>query len=364
MEIKQEFKNLMPPLKEAEYSELESSILAEGCREPLIVWNNILVDGHHRYEICTKHNIPFKVINKDFEDENEAMLWIINNQLGRRNITDFARAELVLKKKDILLEKGREKQKQTLGGYKYNKPSVLANSAKTDTPHNTREILAKEIGVGQRTIGRVEVILREAPEEVKDKLRRGDITINKVYTEIQNKKRAQQKTPELPTGKYRVIYADPAWQYKNSGFTTSAENHYKTMPTDEICNLPIKDLADENAVLFLWATNPLLEDALRVCKAWGFTYKTNFVWIKNQHTGGFYNYGQHELLFVATKGSMLPKLGSLHSSVINSIRREHSRKPDEIYDIIEAMYDAPYLELFARTERKNWTGWGLEYGIF
>ena len=235
---------------------------------------------------------------------------------------------------------------------------------KTDTPHNTQKKIAKEIGVGQGTIGRVEVILKEAPEEVKDKLRRGDITINKVYTEIQNKKRAQQKTPELPTGKYRVIYADPAWQYKNSGFTTSAENHYKTMPTDEICNLPIKDLADENAVLFLWATNPLLEDALRVCKAWGFTYKTNFVWIKNQHTGGFYNYGQHELLFVATKGSMLPKLGSLHSSVINSIRREHSRKPDEIYDIIEAMYDAPYLELFARTERKNWTGWGLEYGIF
>jgi len=362
MEIKQEFKKLIPPLNEAEYSELESSILAEGCREPLIVWNNILVDGHHRYEICTKHNIPFETKSINFSDDDEAMVWIITNQLGRRNITDFSRAELALKRKEILLKQGREKQKQTLK--QYNEPTVLTKLVKTDTPHNTQKKIAKEIGVGQGTIGRVEVILKEAPEEVKDKLRRGDITINKVYTEIRNKKRAQQKTPELPTGKYRVIYADPPWEYKNSGFTTSAENHYKTMPTDEICNLPIKDLADENAVLFLWATNPLLEDALRVCKAWGFTYKTNFVWIKNQHTGGFYNYGQHELLFVATKGSMLPKLGSLHSSVINSKRREHSRKPDEIYDIIEAMYDAPYLELFARTERKNWTGWGLEYGIF
>jgi len=133
IQVKEEFKNLIPPLNDSEFKELEDSILAEGCRESLIVWNNILVDGHHRYEICTKHNIPFKVINKNFEDENEAMLWIINNQLGRRNITDFARAELVLKKKDILLEKGREKQKQTLGGYKYNEPSVLSNLDKSDT---------------------------------------------------------------------------------------------------------------------------------------------------------------------------------------------------------------------------------------
>ena len=132
IQVKEEFKNLIPPLNDSEFKELEDSILSEGCRESLIVWNNILVDGHHRYEICTKHNIPFKVINKDFEDENEAMLWIINNQLGRRNITDFARAELALKRKEILLKQGREKQKQTLGGYKYNEPSVLTNLVKID----------------------------------------------------------------------------------------------------------------------------------------------------------------------------------------------------------------------------------------
>ena len=140
IQVKEEFKNLIPPLNDSEFKELEDSILAEGCRESLIVWNNILVDGHHRYEICTKHNIPFKVINKNFEDENEAMLWIINNQLGRRNITDFARAELVLKKKDILLEKGREKQKQTLK--QYNEPTVLTKLVKTDTPHNTQKKIA------------------------------------------------------------------------------------------------------------------------------------------------------------------------------------------------------------------------------
>ena len=137
MEIKQEFKNLIPPLKEAEYSELESSILAEGCREPLIVWNNVLVDGHNRYEICTKHNIPFETKSINFSDDDEAMVWIITNQLGRRNITDFARAELALKRKEILLKQGREKQKQTLK--QYNEPSVLPKLGKTDTPHNTQK---------------------------------------------------------------------------------------------------------------------------------------------------------------------------------------------------------------------------------
>ena len=180
---------------------------------------------------------------------------------------------------------------------------------------------------------------------------------------IELKRREARELP-FPDGKYRVIYADPPWQYNNSGFVTSAEEQYPTMSTEEIGNLPVRDLADENAVLFLWATNPLLEDALKVCKAWGFDYKTNFVWVKNQHTGGFYCFGQHELLFIATKGSMLPKTGSLHSSVVNASRREHSRKPDEFYGIIEAMYDGPYIELFARNKREGWNGWGVDYGLF
>ncbi len=173
-------------------------------------------------------------------------------------------------------------------------------------------------------------------------------------------RRQEAKILEPPQGKYRVIYADPPWQYSNSGFTTSAENQYPTMPTEEICNLPIKDLADENAVLFLWATSPLLEDALRVCRAWGFDYKTNFVWIKNQHTGGFYCYGQHELLFIATRGSCLPNPEGMRTSIIQASRREHSRKPDEVYGIIEAMYNDPRIELFARNTREGWTSWGVD----
>lgn len=168
-------------------------------------------------------------------------------------------------------------------------------------------------------------------------------------------------TPKLPEGKYQVIYADPAWEYSNSGISGAAENHYPTMATDDICNLPIKDMSDDNAVLFMWVTNPLLEDAIRVVTAWGFEYKTNIVWIKDKAGQGFYVKGQHELLFIATKGSFTPDSSLYIRSVIETKREEHSRKPAIFYETIEKMYpDTKKVELFARKKREGWESWGNE----
>jgi N6-adenosine-specific RNA methylase IME4 len=170
----------------------------------------------------------------------------------------------------------------------------------------------------------------------------------------------------LPAGTYQVLYADPPWAYDNSGFETSAAQHYRTLTPDEIAELKDDDgrgvatIAADSAVLFMWVTNPHLEDMFVVFRGWGFVYKTNFVWVKTQQVAGFYNYGAHELLCVATKGSCLPIEGSLVRSVIEAKRREHSRKPDEVYALIEAMYDGPYVELFARNERTGWASWGDE----
>jgi len=164
-------------------------------------------------------------------------------------------------------------------------------------------------------------------------------------------------------GKFPVIYADPPWSYSNSGFEGSAEDHYPTMATDAICAMPVEDVATDSAVLFMWATNPLLKDALSVVEAWGFEYKTNFVWLKDKSMYGrlgFYNYGRHELLMVATRGAFLPD-GDLVESVIDASKSAHSRKPDIIYDMIEGMYrHGPYLELFARQERDGWRAFGNE----
>jgi len=164
----------------------------------------------------------------------------------------------------------------------------------------------------------------------------------------------------LPSGEFDVIYADPPWRYYVNHLRANPEKYYPTMSVEEICNLKIP--SSENTVLFLWTTNPMLEDALKVIEAWGFKYKTNMVWVKNKFGTGFYVRGQHELLLLAVKGDVHPPIESNRfSSVVNADVREHSQKPTEVYDIIEKMYpDAHYLELFARNKRNGWEAWGNE----
>ena len=183
LQINEKFKSLIPPLTEEEYKELEQSILSEGCREPLTVWDGVIVDGHHRYEICTKHNIPFNTRDIHFENEDEAMIWIITNQLSRRNITDFVRVELALKRKDLLLKQGKEKM-QFAGRAGAEARWGLSQNDKPYTQHNTRAIIAKDLGLSTGTVAQAEVILKKAPEETKEKLRRGELTISAAYRKL------------------------------------------------------------------------------------------------------------------------------------------------------------------------------------
>jgi len=176
--------------------------------------------------------------------------------------------------------------------------------------------------------------------------------------------RAEAATaPPLPAGTFDVIMADPPWEYANSGgLPGQAANHYSTMTNEEIAALALPTA--ENAVLFLWVTNPLLAEGLELARRWGFEYKTNIVWIKRnlQRPGvGFYVRGRHELLFICTKGSMVPDQEgrSPIGSVVEADIRKHSEKPDEVYVLIEALYPGGrYLELFARRNRPGWTTWG------
>lgn len=160
--------------------------------------------------------------------------------------------------------------------------------------------------------------------------------------------------------RYRVIYADPPWSYndkQNIEVLGGAEKHYTTMPLDEICGLPVPS-ADE-AVLFIWVTSPLLEDVFKVIHAWGFRYKSSFVWDKVAHNMGHYNSVRHEFLLICTKGSCTPDVQRLFDSVVSIERTEHSRKPKEFRDMIDTLY--PYgnrLEMFAREAPDGWDVWG------
>jgi len=164
---------------------------------------------------------------------------------------------------------------------------------------------------------------------------------------------------DLPDGEFNVIYADPPWTY-NVKTSYSPEKHYSVLTTEEICKLDIPLAKD--AVLFLWTTNPLLEDALEVMKSWGFKYKTNIAWMKNRSGTGHYVLGQHEILLIGVKGKIgTPLPENRPSSIVNASKTKHSAKPDIIYEIIERMYpEAKYLELFARKNHDGWSSWGDE----
>lgn len=160
--------------------------------------------------------------------------------------------------------------------------------------------------------------------------------------------------------KYRVIYADPPWSYsdrQDTGMLGGAVKHYDTMPLEDICKLPVP--AADDAVLFLWVTSPMLEDSFRVINAWGFKYKSSFVWDKVAHNMGHYNSVRHEFLLIATRGSCTPDVQRLFDSVVSIERTEHSRKPGQFREMIDTLYPiGERLELFAREASEGWDVWG------
>jgi N6-adenosine-specific RNA methylase IME4 len=164
-----------------------------------------------------------------------------------------------------------------------------------------------------------------------------------------------------PRGRYRVIYADPPWSYSNELPASVPADHYPTLTTVEIAALPVRDLALDDAVLFLWATWPVLPEALAVVEAWGFAYKTLFVWDKVLHNVGHYSSVRSEPLVLATRGSCQPDVRRLLDNVHTEERTVHSRKPEWFRELIHTIYPVgPRIELFARTRVAGWAAHGYE----
>jgi N6-adenosine-specific RNA methylase IME4 len=166
-------------------------------------------------------------------------------------------------------------------------------------------------------------------------------------------------------GKFAVLYADPPWRYENppmGGNNRSIENHYPTMTLEEICALPVGDIAHENAVLFMWATSPKLAECMQVITAWGFVYRTDMVWVKDKIGMGYHAREKHETLLIAKRGELPPPpVEARPDSVLCFPRLEHSAKPPEYYDVLDRMYpDVRKLELFGRApeDRALWSTWG------
>jgi N6-adenosine-specific RNA methylase IME4 len=171
--------------------------------------------------------------------------------------------------------------------------------------------------------------------------------------------------------RFSTILADPPWQFKNRTGKIAPEHkrlaRYGTMTLDDIKGLPVSDIAEDTSHLYLWVPNALLPDGIAVLQAWGFQYKSNLVWHKIRKDGGsdgrgvgFYFRNVTELILFGVRGKNARTLkpGRTQVNYLSSRKREHSRKPDEQYELIEACSPGPFIELFARGDRKKWVGWG------
>jgi N6-adenosine-specific RNA methylase IME4 len=380
--IMEELKSLIPALAPDELAGLESSIKEEGCREALIIWKgrDVVVDGHNRFKICIQNNTPFKTMEKEFADINEVKLWIINNQLARRNLTDGCKFELTLKKKALLLEIGRNKQKEAGIAGRKKQLGVLSDVDKSPE-HDTRNILASDLGWSTGKLAMAEKVWNKADEETKQAIRENRKTINEVYLNIHREERLdkirQQQAAlnrqalEKPSGQFDVIVVDPPWRYDGDKFQANPGNlpsyarngHqgtavYPTMSLDEIkaIRLPAK----KDCVLWLWTTNLFLPDCYPILEAWGFELKTMLTWDKEHIGTGAWLRSQTEHCLLAVKGHPV-----YHNTKYSTLLREaragpHSTKPESFYKLVEETCAGRKLDYFARKKREGWEVYGDE----
>jgi N6-adenosine-specific RNA methylase IME4 len=214
-------------------------------------------------------------------------------------------------------------------------------------PAEAQHELAKRIEAGERPSARTE--LKRLKREEREKA-------------LADKTKAAAQ--ELGRRLYSVLYADPPWRFepysRETGMDRAADNHYATMSTDEICALPIP--AADDSALFLWATVPMLAQAFKVMEAWGFTYKSAMIWVKDRAGTGYWLRNEAEILLIGTKGNVpAPAMGEQPAQVVHEPARRHSEKPDVFAETIEQLFpNLSKMELFARKQRPGWNVWGNE----
>lgn len=203
LRIDKEFESLIAPLSDSEYEHLKQNILSDGCREPIAVWDGVILDGHNRYKICTENKIPFQTVSMNFADRSEAIMWMLKNQLGRRNLTDFQRNEVSLKYEEVIAEQMKERQRKAGG----DKVSVKAKTAVDQMNHSgqdkttRRKELAKIAGTSEGSIQRSKLILEKGTPEQIDRARKGGEgnSITAIANEIKGKEKPEQ--PKKPKKK-------------------------------------------------------------------------------------------------------------------------------------------------------------------
>lgn len=379
----------LPRMSTDEFEALKASIQRNGQQQHILAAKTQIIDGRHRFEACQELGIEPKILPWHGNDE-EALAHVMAMNINRRALSVGQRA--ILAARAAPLKKGE------------NKSSYPKNSSGREVL--TQDEASKLFGVSPDSIQRAHYVLTHGDQVLIAQVESGNTSVNTAKELIISEKVGQQLTksqrkalavaadikadlgdkirkqrvqtvktlnaknqPLKGVGKqYALILADPAWNYgkSESGSRLRIENKYPTMKLDEICELPVNEMAAPNAQLFLWCPSPLLQDGLEVMRAWGFEYVSSAVWSKKggklSHMGGVFRV-HHEMLLIGRCGTGLPKpkTGNMVSSVIEAPVTEHSAKPPVVHEILEKLYPEfanSRIELFARKKRKCWDAWG------
>lgn len=297
--------------------------------------------------------VPVRIV--EVEDE---LGYMLKAALLRKNLNPDQKAALGLELADY-----EELRRQALARRVQNLPALQGPEGATlPLRGRTSERIAKVSGAAPRTVQDV-ITVREEDPDLFEQIKAGKRRAHAEAQEIRRKRKLEKlgQAGPTPDGLFAVIDADPPWRSDNPNASWAPERHYPTLAHPEIAAIDVP--AAKDAILFLWAVNCQLVEALDVMAAWGFTYKANIVWVKPSPGIGRWVRNQHELLLIGVRGNFPCPLGSNTSpSVVHAARGRHSEKPEGVYELIERMYpDLPKLELFARGKaRAGWTAWGNE----
>jgi N6-adenosine-specific RNA methylase IME4 len=349
--------NLFPLLEGVTLDALVADIRAHGLREPVVLYDGRILDGRNRARACEIAGV--KLRTRNFDGNPWAYVWSAN--AARRDLTPGQKVAIRLKALD-----GERAWEEKRAKGKSRKPSDNVDGSKP-ADRETRSELAKSAGVGSVTAQKALTVQAEAPEKFAA-VCAGQLELNQAYRTVQRERAVaniQAEPAPLPSGPFHVIVADPPWAYekrKDDG-THRAALTYPDMTTDEICALPIKPLGHEDSILWLWTTNAFMRDAFRVIDAWGFKEKTILTWTKDRMGTGDWLRGRTEHCVLCVRGKPTVTLTN-QTTILEGAVREHSRKPESFYALVESLCPGSKLELFARQQRDGWHTWGAETSAF
>lgn len=359
--------NLFPMIEGDEYEALKADIAKYGQREPIWLIDGQILDGRNRHRVCCDLGITPHTREYDGSSDTAALVsFVLSLNLRRRHLTSGQRAVLGIEVEKVLAEAARERQGAR---------NDIVQKFEQSSTGRAAEQAAAIVGTNRQYISDAKRIAQRAPDLL-EAVRSGEATITEAKRQIKEREREavravnralieETPTPALaePSRRYQAIVLDPPWDWGDEGDEDQfgrARPTYGTMKFDEIADLPVDELAEDNAHIYLWITNRSLPKGFRLLDEWGFRYVTTLTWGKPHFGMGNYFRGQTEHVLFGVRGS-LPLLRRDVGTLLLAKRGErHSSKPAEFYGLVETCSPGPWLEMFARNERPGWASWGAE----